>query len=105
DHFMYMGRLVGRRRPPILQYKHIFTRRYLNLDPAGHLWTVAVTGGDLSTNSVIARCRPVRDLEQALEGVLLGFRPFPLEDDEDIPPPGPARSRADGSLRAGSKPP
>lgn len=105
DQFMYMGRLVGRGRPPILQYKHIFTRRYLNLDPAGHIWTVAITGVDLRRNSIIARCRPVRDLEHALESALLDFRPLPLENVEDGPLPAPARPRADGSVRAGSRPP
>lgn len=105
DHFMYMGRLVGRGRPPILQYKHIFTRRYLNLDHAGHIWTVAITDADLSSNSFIAQCRPVRDLEHALESALLDFRPLPLEDDDDGPPPAGARLRVDGSLRAGSRPP
>lgn len=37
--FMFMTR-VGRRRPrpSIYLYKHIFTRRYLNLDAAGHAY-------------------------------------------------------------------
>lgn len=87
DDFMYMGRLVCPGRPPILQYKHIFTRRYLNLDHAGHLWMITVTGIDLPGYSIVARCRPVRDLDQALASVLLDFHPPPPAEDEGGPPP------------------
>lgn len=36
--FMVMCRLVRRGRPDLLLYKHYYTRRYINLDDAGHAY-------------------------------------------------------------------
>ena len=38
DDFMIMARLLRRPRPSIVLYKHYYTRRYLNLDDAGHAY-------------------------------------------------------------------
>jgi hypothetical protein len=38
DDFMIMARLIRRPRPSIVLYKHYYTRRYLNLDDAGHAY-------------------------------------------------------------------
>ena len=38
DHFMICGSLLRRERPDIFLYKHSFTRRYLNVDEAGHTY-------------------------------------------------------------------
>ena len=37
--FMWMGSTDSRERPTVEHYKHIKTRRYLNLDPSGHAYT------------------------------------------------------------------
>lgn len=36
--FMFMGRVDRRRRASIWLYKHIWSRRYINLDDAGHAY-------------------------------------------------------------------
>jgi hypothetical protein len=42
--FMVMARVVRRpRRPDVLLYKHCYTRRYLNLDHAGHAYRYGPT--------------------------------------------------------------
>jgi hypothetical protein len=38
DDFMLMGGIDRRPRPRVLLYKHYYTRRYLNLDDAGHAY-------------------------------------------------------------------
>jgi hypothetical protein len=67
--FMYMGRVGAARRPPIHLYKHVYSRRYLNLDDAGHAfriqWRLRPGAGDIA----VATCQPHRDLLSAL-GVL-----------------------------------
>lgn len=36
DDFMIMAQIRRRERPDLHLYKHVYTRRYLNLDAAGH---------------------------------------------------------------------
>lgn len=36
--FMIMARIVRSGRPDIQLYKHVYTRRYVNVDPAGHTY-------------------------------------------------------------------
>ena len=36
--FMIMAGILRRGRPPLILYKHYWTRRYLNLDDAGHAY-------------------------------------------------------------------
>lgn len=71
DHFMYMGRAVLRGMPPVLLYKHIWTRRYLNLDHRGHAF--AVTPVALPTlerfGDLRLVCRPFTDIASALAWV------------------------------------
>jgi hypothetical protein len=38
DDFMLMGGLHRGPRPRLILYKHVYTRRYLNLDDAGHAY-------------------------------------------------------------------
>jgi hypothetical protein len=68
DQFMYMGRAVRRGRPPVMLYKHIWTRRYLNLDHLGHAF--AVTAAALPSierfDDMRVVCRPFSDLASAL---------------------------------------
>jgi len=61
--FMYMGPADGI-EPPIDRYKHIRTRRYINLDAAGHAHRY-VGGGDSSgEGSPYARwCGPLAAIE------------------------------------------
>jgi hypothetical protein len=40
--FMLMGREIRSPRPSVVLYKHYYTRRYLNLDDAGHAYRYAV---------------------------------------------------------------
>ena len=40
-HFMYMARLESPGQPDLNLYKHYYTRRYLNLDDAGHAYVFA----------------------------------------------------------------
>ena len=40
-HFMYMARLQSPGQPDLNLYKHYYTRRYLNLDDAGHAYVFA----------------------------------------------------------------
>lgn len=44
-YFMHMCRLTGTDGRTVEQYKHIDTRRYLNLDDSGRAYRVTVTGG------------------------------------------------------------
>lgn len=45
--FMLMCRQHRKKRPSLLLYKHYYTRRYINLDDAGHAYKyVAVRDGD-----------------------------------------------------------
>lgn len=58
--FMYMGRLRANGRDDVHLYKHVDTRRYLNIDRLGHAYRYA--GGDV-------RCR-----YEALDGVATALR-------------------------------
>ena len=69
--FMYMGRFDDRSGPPILLYKHTLTRRYLNVDHAGHAhrYTPGQSG---------ERYQAIRDLASVLAWVQGAARPTPL---------------------------
>jgi hypothetical protein len=61
--FMYMGRYDEPDRVPILLYKHTLTRRYLNVDPAGHAYRYTPSPAGAG------RYEPIRDLGSALAWV------------------------------------
>lgn len=61
---MHMGTVVHHGRE-IEQYKHIDTRRYLNLDESGQAWEIAV---DRDTGEVNARRLDAADALAHLEG-------------------------------------
>jgi hypothetical protein len=71
DQFMYMGRAVRRGRPQVLLYKHIWTRRYLNLDHVGHAFAVTPVGLPSLERLDDLRlvCRPFSDVASALAWV------------------------------------
>lgn len=58
--FMIMARIVRHGRPDIQLYKHIHTRRYINVDPAGHTY----------------RYRPPRSLDSNRTGSYWPHRSF-----------------------------
>lgn len=49
---MHMDTLRLPDRQVIEQYKHIDTRRYINLDEAGQAWQVAVVGDEITAEAV-----------------------------------------------------
>jgi hypothetical protein len=61
--FMYMGRFADRSGVPILLYKHTLTRRYLNVDHAGHAYRYTPSPAGAQ------RYEPIRDLGSALAWV------------------------------------
>ena len=71
DQFMYMGRAIRRGLPPVLLYKHVWTRRYLNLDHLGHAFSVTsvATPRVDQSDGVLLICRPFRDVASALAWV------------------------------------
>lgn len=87
--FMYMAVVHGGRPPVgIHLYKHIDTRRYLNLDDAGHAYAYQFRVGDPETQDFGGRYRRYRGIEAALEAADLRiwdsgyplFRSFPPEE-------------------------
>lgn len=64
DDFMVMVRLVRPPRPAITLYKHRHTRRYLNLDDAGHAYRFIPPRDDSKSNG---RYVAHRDLREALD--------------------------------------
>lgn len=72
DDFMYVWRVEARGRPAIHLYKHIDTRRYLNLDDAGHAYVYA---GPPKRERAGGRraCiyRLLRDVQQAIDNLEL----------------------------------
>lgn len=62
--FMYMGTLTADDGRVVQLYKHVNTRRYLNLDTAGHTYSVTASAG----SHVAARVLP--DLRSAVLKVL-----------------------------------
>lgn len=77
DDFMYMGRIVHPTQRPIHLYKHVLTRRYLNLDPAGHAWAFTPTPA-----SGALPYRPKRDLASVVAWVQGGVTPLPAPTTE-----------------------
>lgn len=70
DGFMYMGQFVHPTRHTIVMYKHIATRRYLNLDHAGHAYAVRLQPECfLPGFDVDADCRVLGDLASAIARV------------------------------------
>jgi len=70
DDFMIMGRAERRSpRPGIVLYKHIFTRRYLNLDDGGHAYRYIATKG-------AGRYVAHRSLDDALRALALYDLPW-----------------------------
>jgi hypothetical protein len=80
DQFMHMGRAVHRGRPPVMLYKHIFTRRHLNLDHMGHAFTVtaAAPPSPERLDDMRVVCRPFNDLASALAWVHRADERMPL---------------------------
>jgi hypothetical protein len=71
DQFMYMGCAVRPGLRPVLLYKHVWTRRYLNLDHLGHAFSVTpvATPSVDQFADVRLTCRPFRDVVSALAWV------------------------------------
>ena len=70
--FTYMGRFADRSGLPILLYKHTLTRRYLNVDHAGHAYRYTPAPGGAE------RYRAIRDLASVLAWVQGAASPTPL---------------------------
>lgn len=89
DEFMYMAAVHGGHPPVTVRlYKHIDTRRYLNLDDAGHAYAyqfIASEVGRPGSGGHYRRYRSVVDALdrldlQAFEGDTPLFRSFPPEE-------------------------
>jgi len=87
--FMYMGAVHhDRKRLTIHLYKHVDTRKYLNLDDAGHAYAYRYVESDPHDGMSGGRYRRYGDLVTALEAVDLWlfdeephfFRSFPPEE-------------------------
>jgi hypothetical protein len=77
--FMYMAAVHGGRpRVTIHLYKHIDTRRYMNLDDAGHAYAYQFRVDDPDTMDTGGRYRRYRSLVDALEAA--GLRAFDGDD-------------------------
>lgn len=72
--FMIMGKEVRRPRPDVVLYKHRYTRRYLNLDQAGHAYRYIGPKNVESTYS--GRYVAHRDLRRALDRLELWLLPW-----------------------------
>jgi hypothetical protein len=86
---MYMAAVHGGRPPVTVQlYKHIDTRRYLNLDDAGHAYAYQLSSSELGRPESGGRYRRYRSVVgalvsvdlQAFEGDTPLFRSFPPEE-------------------------
>jgi hypothetical protein len=73
DDFMLIVRLVRPPRPAITLYKHRETRRYLNLDDAGHAYRYVPPRDDSKSNG---RYVAHRDLREALDHLRLWELPW-----------------------------
>ncbi len=86
--FMYLAALHGvRQRLTIHLYKHIDTRRYLNLDEGGHAYAYQFRPDDTCPPNFGGRYRRYRDLVDAIDRLDLQafereklFRSFPPEE-------------------------
>jgi hypothetical protein len=72
DDFMIMCRLRRGRRRDLLLYKHVYTRRYLNLDDSGAAYRFVPT----PRGPGIGRYLPQRDLDRALDQLGLWELPW-----------------------------
>jgi hypothetical protein len=70
DDFMLMGGVARRGRPRIVLYKHVHSRRYLNLDDAGHAYGYVPPRPGASGDG---RYVALEDLRTALERLDLPF--------------------------------
>lgn len=77
--FMYMAQMRARGRPPIHLYKHIETRRYLNLDDGGHAYVYVQEERD----DDLGRYEPMPGLCAAICRVLLLGR-WPARSSERV---------------------
>jgi hypothetical protein len=77
DAFMYMGRLVAAGRPAVYMYKHVDSRRYLNLDAGGHAFRTAAW--DDPDGAATAECLPEASIVAAISWVLAPLRGDPAE--------------------------
>lgn len=71
DHFMICGKLLRRGRPDVFLYKHGFTRRYLNVDEAGHTYRCFPPRGERGNGQY----RRHRDLTAAIDALGLWRMP------------------------------
>ncbi len=77
DHFMFGGRVARRGRPDVFLNKHIYTRRYLNLDEQGHAYRfLAPPEGSVR----LGQYRPHRDLVTAIDALGLHEMPWLAPD-------------------------
>jgi hypothetical protein len=65
DDFMICGKLLRRRPPDIFLYKHGVTRRYLNVDDAGHTYRYYPPRGERGNGQY----RRHRDLTAAIDAL------------------------------------
>lgn len=72
--FMLMGKEVRRPRPDVHLYKHVHTRRYLNLDQAGHAYRYI--GPRAPESNYSGRYVAHRDLRTALDHLELWLLPW-----------------------------
>jgi hypothetical protein len=72
--FMIMSRIVRTGRPDIQLYKHIYTRRYINVDQSGHTYRY-LPPRDLSSKRS-GSYRPHRSLRKAVEDLRLWELPW-----------------------------
>jgi hypothetical protein len=70
--FMIMCRVRRRPRPDLVLYKHIYTRRYLNLDDTGAAYRFVATSGGPG----LGRYLPQPDLDRALDQLRLWELPW-----------------------------
>jgi hypothetical protein len=73
--FMIMDGMLRRSRPTLVLYKHYHTRRYLNLDDAGHAYRY-IPPKDLYRGTSHGRYVPHRDLLTAIDHVQLWLLPW-----------------------------
>ncbi len=73
--FMIMNQWLRRGRPTLVLYKHWYTRRYLNLDAAGHAYRY-LSPRDILTSTSNGRYLPHRDLCEAIDHLWLWELPW-----------------------------
>lgn len=78
DDFMIMCRVLRRPRPDLVLYKHCWTRRYLNLDAAGHAYRYFPPKDPASSRS--GQYRSHRGLPTAMDHLRLWELPWMKPD-------------------------